>query len=123
MQRFINADGEMVELSEEQAGPLPPLPNPVPLIISDRQFAQGLKARGIITHGQAMAFVKTGDFPDVLQAVVDQMPIEMREAVEITLAGATTFERTHPFTAAIAVEYGWSPEETDTFWRECAAFP
>lgn len=97
------------------------LPPPVPLAISDRQFAHALKNSGVITHAEAMAFVQTGTIPAALQSIVDQIEDQdAREAAELLLAGATIFERGHQMTEALRTGIGWTTEQADDLWREGA---
>jgi hypothetical protein len=96
---------------------------PVPAVISDRQFFQGLALPpyGLITEEQALAAVKTGEIPPPLQNIVEQMPADLQFAANMLLSGATTFERSHALTAVIASRQEWSADQTDEFFRFCAA--
>ncbi|WP_232629170.1 hypothetical protein [Methylobacterium sp. Leaf118] len=95
---------------------------PVPPIISDRQFAQRLAEIGIITRDEALAFVKRGDVPAALQAAIDAIPGEAdRFAADMQVSGATVFERSHPSTLALAQALGWSSAQMDDLWRRAAA--
>lgn len=92
------------------------------LAISDRQFAQALADLGVISRAEALAFVKRGEVPTALQAAIDSIPDdEARFAAEMQVSGATTFERTHPSTVALAQALGWSDEQMDNLWRQAAA--
>lgn len=96
-------------------------PSPVPTTISDRQFTHALKLAGAITHAEAMAFVQTGTIPAALQAVVDGIgDQQQREAAELLLAGATSFEREHPMTLALAAGMDWSAAQVDALWIAAA---
>lgn len=98
-------------------------PSGPPDEISDRQFIHGLWRSGTegITYDQARAFVKTGEVPPQLQALIDAIPNEeSRKDAQLLVEGSTTFNRTHPFTSAIAQGYGWTQEQVDDFWRFCA---
>lgn len=114
--------GTVRTVAERAAVPPPEPPRPVPFVISDRQFAQGLANRGIIAKAEALAFVQTGTIPAALQAIVDAIADEdERFAAELLISGATSFQRQHPLTDAIGAAYGWNAEAIDAFWRECAA--
>lgn len=98
------------------------LPPPVPSTISDRQFAHALKNFGVLTHSEAMEFVQTGTIPAPLQAVIDAIEdTEQREAAELMLAGATTFDRSHPMTELLRAAMKWTPEQADDLWRHGAS--
>lgn len=99
----------------------PTLPAPVPALISDRQFAHGLWKRGIVSREEALAFVKTGDIPAPLLALLAALPDAEREDAEMIIAGATTYERLHPVTVQLVAAFGWTPEQGDDAWREFAA--
>lgn len=93
----------------------------IPQIISDRQFFQQAAIDGIITQAEALAAVKTGDIPVVLQAIVDAIPDEMQKfAAVMLLSGATTFTRDHPLTETVGQALGWSSIQIDNFFLSAA---
>ncbi|MCA3184385.1 MAG: hypothetical protein INH13_12335 [Cupriavidus sp.] len=97
----------------------PPLP--VPASISDRQFAHELRARGIITQAEALAFVARGQLPGALAALIAALPTpSARDDAELLIVGATNFERAHPFTKTLAARFGWSSNYIDDFFRAAA---
>ena len=93
----------------------------VPATISDRQFAHGLWKQSVITFEEARDFLKVGQMPAALAALVGQMPAAQRQDAELMITGSTVFERAHPFTAAIAAAFGWTDEVTDEFWTYAAS--
>ena len=93
----------------------------VPATISDRQFAHGLWKQSVITFEEARDFLKVGQMPAALAALVAQMPAAQRQDAELMITGSTVFERAHPFTAAIAAAFGWTDEVTDEFWTYAAS--
>jgi hypothetical protein len=86
-----------------------PYAPPVPSSISDRQFFQQLAIAGIITQDQALAS----------NAAV--MPADQQFAAKMLVSGATVFERHHEMTEAIGAAYGWTPAQTDAFFRAASA--
>ncbi len=97
-------------------------PPPVPASISDRQFAHVLALQGLITQEESLAWVKTGDVPAALQALVDEIPDPtIKFSAQMLLAGATVFERDHPMTAQLAAGLGMSSAQVDDLWRAAAA--
>lgn len=106
------------EIAEIQAHALPPY---VPPIISDRQFFQQASIAGIITQQEALAAVKTGEIPTVLQTIVDGIPdSNQRFAAEMLLSGATVFDRNHTLTEAVGAALGWTSEQIDQFFIDAA---
>lgn len=100
--------------------PEPEMP-PVPQTISDRQFFQQAAILGIITQAEALAAVQTGTIPPVLQSIVDGIQDASEKfAATMLLAGATVFERNHPFTNAVGVALGWSSQQIDQFFIDAA---
>ena len=98
------------------------VPAYVPQSISDRQFAHVLALQGLISQEEALAWVKTGDVPAALQALVDEIPDPtIKFSAQMLLAGATVFERDHPMTAQLAAGLGMSSEQVDDLWRAAAA--
>lgn len=94
---------------------------PVPEEISDRQFAMGLAIAGLITQAEALAFVKTGEVPAALQAMIGAIEDDdARFEAEMLVSGATVFKRSHPLVSMIASQVGWSEQQTDQFWYDCA---
>jgi hypothetical protein len=100
----------------------PPPPEPVPETISDRQFAQALATTGVITRDEARAWVKVGDVPAALAAVVDAIgDDDVKFATQMLLEGATQFERHHPQTLALAAAMQWADPQLDALWTMAAA--
>jgi len=102
----------------EAAAPLPEPPSSP--TISDRQFAHGLAKRGLITYDEAMAFVQTGTIPPALLSDIEALPIDEQADAKLILAGAVEYQRHHPLTEYFAARRGWSPTQTDEFWRFAA---
>lgn len=99
----------------------PPAPPPTMPIISDRQFFQQAAIDGIITQAEALAAVKTGEVPVVLQTIVDGIPDDTEKfAAQMLLSGATTFNRNHPLTEAVGQSLGWSSQQIDNFFLSAA---
>lgn len=98
-----------------------PPPSPVPSSISDRQFFQALAIHGFITQPEALAAVKTGEIPAVLQTAVSAFDSDNQFAAEMLLSGATSFQRHHPMTSALSQFLGWTEEQTDDLWRSAAS--
>jgi hypothetical protein len=93
-----------------------------PEVISDRQFAQALAKQGVISKDEALAFVKRGEVPPALQAVIDSVSDdEERFDLDMAVSGATTFERSNPSTESLAAALGWSSEQMDDLWTYAAS--
>lgn len=91
-------------------------------VISDRQFAQGLAARGLITRPEALAFVQTGVLPSLLAAYVDGIKDEAaRFDTKMLLTGAKEFSRNHALVESMGAALGFSSADLDAFWTACAA--
>lgn len=95
--------------------------------ISDRQFFHGLSIWGLIPQDEAMEAVKTGFIPTALKNVIDQaeaagqFPAGMtRFDVDILIAGATTYEYSHPVSAMIGQAFGWTDQQRADFWAFAA---
>lgn len=101
--------------------PFDPSSLPVPEEISDRQFAQQLAVAGLISQAEALAFVKTGDIPAALMAIVNSLPSDQQFAAKMLISGATTYNINHPLVGMVAAANGWTDEQTKTFWRAAAA--
>ncbi|RWX72603.1 hypothetical protein [Mesorhizobium sp. M2A.F.Ca.ET.039.01.1.1] len=96
---------------------------PVPDVISDRQFFQRLAMPPyeLITQAEALAAVKTGDIPYAMINLINALPEASRFPAEMLLSGATEFKRDHPLTATLGMAFGWDAPEVDQFWRDAAA--
>lgn len=126
---FVSCDDELVAGSRlvdgEWVAPPPPPPAspyvpPVPEEISDRQFAQQLAIEGDITQEEALAWVKTGDLPASVSALVGMLPAEDQFGANMLLSGATIYQRHHEMTAVFAQMYGWDDEKIDQVWRDAS---
>ncbi len=116
-----DAERARIEAVVAAHDPEQPASPPVPALISDRQFAQALAAMGVITRPEALEFVKRGEVPAALQAAIDAIPDpDERFAADMQVSGATTFERAHPSTLALAHALGWSDAQMDDLWRSAA---
>lgn len=90
-------------------------------VISDRQFFQQAALMGIITQDEAIAAVKTGTIPVVLQTIIDGItdPIQKFGAIML-VSGATQFERGHPMVSQIGAALNMSEEQIDQFFLAAA---
>lgn len=98
--------------------PPPTTPTGMPEVISDRQFFQAAAIKGLITEEEALAAVRTGTLPDKLRDFVAGVTDpEQHFAIEMTLSGATQFERHHPLVDMIGHALGYSDEQMDALWE------
>lgn len=81
-------------------------------VLSRLEFARGLKAIGILTHDQAMAFIRYEPLPEPITALIATLPEEYRADAEFEMQGARDFPRTHPMWGLICANEGW-PENSD----------
>ena len=95
-------------------------PDPVPQVISDRQFFTQLVVDGIITEDDALAS-NAAVIPPPLLEIIGAMPADQQFAAKMLVSGATLFNRTHPMTIAIGTAYGWTPAQIDEFFRAASA--
>ena len=116
-QRWVD---EALAAFGEPAPYQPPL-EPVPEIITDRQFFQGLAGKGLCTEAEALAAVRTGALPTKLEGFVGNLPADQQFPARMILSGATNYYRSSPLTEAFATMQGMSAADTDAFWRYCAA--
>ena len=94
---------------------------PPPETISDRQFAQVLALDGLITHDEALAWVKGTAVPARIQAIVDSMTdAAAKFGAQMLLSGATQFNRSHPMVAAMGASLGMTSAQIDDIWRKGA---
>lgn len=98
-----------------------PAVDPVPPVISDRQFFQQLAMAGLITEAEALAAVQTGTLPAAILTYIDRLPVEQRFPAKMLLTGATQFERANPLVDAFGAMYGMDKEQIDDLWRVAAA--
>lgn len=97
-----------------------PAPEPVPALISDRQFFQQLAVMGLITEAEALDAVGPGILPASMLALINMLPQEQRFSTKIILTGATAFERSHPLTPVLGGMYGLDSDALDDVWRQGA---
>ncbi|CAO4137967.1 hypothetical protein [Methylorubrum extorquens] len=100
-----------------------PLWQPAPDAISDRQFAQALALAGTITEAEALAWAARGELPEAMEEALGQIPEAdgQRFGARIMLAGATTFERTHPLTEQLGDLLGYDAAALEALWSRAAA--
>lgn len=124
MKKLVN--GELVDMEPEEAAALQavwaePDPAPVPVSISDRQFAQHLALDGVISEAEALVWAARGELPAALETALGGLPEGERFAAQMLLAAATTYERSHPLVAALGGVLGYDPPALDEIWRAAAA--
>lgn len=119
-----HVDGVDIPMTPEEEAAflasLPPPLNPVPQVISDRQFYQQLAVAGTITQAEALAAVMTGTIPEVLDTFIQSLPAPDQFTARMLLAGATQFERQHPLVAAVGAAQGLTTAQIDDFFRAAA---
>lgn len=93
-------------------------PEPVPEMISDRQFFQQLAVLGEITWEEAEAAVGPGILPSAFADVISTLSIEAQRPIRMLLIGATQFNRYHLVTAALMQILGKDDAWTDQLWRD-----
>jgi hypothetical protein len=107
-----------------------PLWRPSAESISDRQFAQALALSGTITEAEALAWAARGELPAAMEAALAKIPEAggHRFGARMMLAGATTFERSHPLTAQLgglltnpAVGSPYDAAALDALWTRASA--
>lgn len=101
--------------------PAPPAP-PVPVEISDRQFAHALALLKLIPQEEALAWVMRGEIPTALNAAVEAIESpDVKFTAQMLLGGATVFERQHPMVASLGAALGMSEEQIDGLWSLAAS--
>lgn len=95
--------------------------DPVPTLISDRQFFQQLAVLGIITPEEALAAVGPGEIPAAMLTMIAALPEAEQFAARMLLTSATVFDRGHPLVAMFGAAFGWSGAQLDAFWTAAAA--
>jgi hypothetical protein len=125
------ADAESYALScEGRAGfwnaadvPLDP-PDPVPEVISDRQFFEALWQGGHITYEEAEAAVATGAIPATMAGFLDLLAsydeVGAKKA-RLLLKGATEFRRDNYVVPVFGSMYGMTSAQIDQLWRDAHA--
>jgi hypothetical protein len=119
------ANARVAELEAEvtalkAAVPAPP-PQEAVHSISDRQFAQGLAARKLITETEALAWVRDGTLPAAIAAYVEALPEDQRFAAKMVLCGAVEFRFSSPHVAAFASAVGMDDVALREFWDFCGS--
>lgn len=110
---------------EAEGNEIAPYVEPEPILItpdtiSDRQFAQQLAKLGLITETEALAWVSSGVIPEPFEIYIDSLPTEQQFDARMLLAGATQFDRHHPFTVQFGAARDMTPEQIDQLWRDAA---
>lgn len=120
----VSVPGDASTVADQWRGLLPEVttpPEPVPAIISDRQFFQALAMAGVITQDEALEAAGPGVIPAALDALLSGFPADEAFYGRMLLRGATMFDRYHPMTLALATGMNWSQQQVDDLWRTAAA--
>lgn len=95
-------------------------PEPIPDLISRRQFFQQLAAMEMISNADALAAMQRGVIPAPLQTIIDTLPEENQFESQMLIVGADSFNRTHPLTETVRLAMQWTEEQRDSFWLEAS---
>jgi hypothetical protein len=103
---------------EEIEAALPAMPD-----ISDRQFGEGLWHLEIITYDEYINFVKSGDIPAQLLALLTAVlpdddtgrPTPRKVGIGL-ISGATTFQFNDPLVDIVRDAFGWSINDLRANW-------
>lgn len=119
---WLMQDGKLIAPQEPEAPPAP-----VPAVISDRQFGQGLWHDGLISYEECEVFVSVGTIPKALQDIIDTLadddtgqPTPRKEAT-ILLKGAKEYQRANELVDVIRQAQKWTVDQLDQHWRGWAA--
>lgn len=105
----------LVALMMEQPAPA------VPAVITRRQCALEMMARGLITPQEALAMTKTGEAPSMVSSMFFQLPTEAdRVSAEIDFA-ADSYLRDNPLLVGLMTAVGASESDIDAFFVSSAA--
>jgi hypothetical protein len=95
-------------------------PDPVPEVISDRQFFEALWQGGHITYEEAEAAVATGSIPATMAGFLDLLAsydeVGAKKA-RLLLKGATEFRRDNYVVPVFGSMYGMTSAQIDDLWR------
>jgi hypothetical protein len=121
-----HVDGVDIEMTQQEEADFlaslpPPVGEPVPWVISDRQFFQQAAKAGLISEPEALAAVQYGAMPAVITDFIESLPPASRFDALILISGATEFERRHPLTAAFGAAVGMDSGQIDDFFRAAGA--
>lgn len=94
---------------------------PVPDVISDRQFAQGLAHRSIITEAEALAWVGNGTLPAAMETFIEGLPATQTFDARMILQGATEFRRSHPMVDVFGAALSFTSAQIDELWIYCSS--
>lgn len=116
-------DREATEEEIEAARQAAPDPSagPVPREISDRQFAQVLAIKGVISEDEALAWASRGELPIPMEQAVSGLPEEQQFGARMLLSSATVYERNHPLVPALGSLLSYEAADLDALWRQGAA--
>ena len=96
-------------------------PDPVPSVISTRQFFQQLAIDGDCTKADALAYVRTGALPKTLADVIATLPDDAQFDVSMKVIGANEFNRTDPAVSQLGVLLQKDSAALDRIWRLASA--
>jgi len=84
--------------------------------INARQFYMQLEKEGIISKPEALAAIRRTTLPAAIRAVIDSLPEDTAYELEMSLLGAQTFDRKHPYSSMFVAALGKTPAWGNQFW-------
>lgn len=97
------------------------MPDHLAPALSDRQMAQALAERGLISQAEALAWVSDGTLPAAFEALIGGLPAEDQFGARMHLTGSTTFLRQHPLVKAFGAAHGMTAADIDELWLFAAS--
>lgn len=122
---LVNVNGEEMEISDEEVEAFSPAGTAPVLIpsISGRQFFQmlAMSPYSIITPAEAIAAVRVGEIPAVMQKVIDEMPEDQAFAATMMISGAVVFDSANPLVNIFAASQNMDGPAIAEFFRAASA--
>lgn len=81
-------------------------------VMSRLEFARALMAINLLTHEQAMGFIRYEPLPEPITALIATLPEEYRADAEFEMQGARDFPRANAMWDLLCASEGW-PEQAD----------
>jgi hypothetical protein len=120
-QEIASALGDGLPM-EPPPAPLAP-PQPLVIILTNRQLFAALAITGMITPAEALAAGRTGEVPAAVEAVFATLPPQDAFLARLTWATMRDVPRDHPLIAAMVAAGVATDEQVDALFALGASIP
>jgi hypothetical protein len=103
--------------------PPPPVSEPAPIVLTNRQLFISLALTGFISEAEALAAARMGTVPAAIEEVFEELPDHEAFAARVTWATMREVSRDHPLISTMIAASLATSEQVDAIFTLGASIP